>query len=145
MSDTPEDMNLTDPASTAVDFEEEQQERDPTFVVGGDAQADEDPQGGQVENLNAEPPAEDLPESTIEAIGQGPTDRVVVQVEQEEPVTVPVEEAGSDRTVEAPPEDAGEMPVDEALEAATVPIEDEAPAEPEELGAPEAEVVVTID
>ncbi|MGZ4129879.1 MAG: transcription termination/antitermination protein NusG [Actinomycetota bacterium] len=129
MSDTPEDMNLTDPASTAVDFEEEQQERDPTFVVGGDAQADEDPQGGQVENLNAEPPAEDLPESTIEAIGQGPTDRVVVQVEQEEPVTVPLEEAGSDRTVEAPPEDAGEMPVDEALEATTVPVEEAAPVQ----------------
>jgi transcription termination/antitermination protein NusG len=133
MSDTPEDMNLTDPASTAVDFEEEQQERDPTFVVGGDAQADEDPQGGQVENLNAEPPAEDLPESTIEAIGQGPTDRVVVQVEQEEPVTVPVEEAGSDRTVEAPPEEPGApeaevVVVDEAPAEEAAPVE-EAPAE----------------
>jgi transcriptional antiterminator NusG len=103
MSDAQDDMNLTEPASTqdtnptdpasaAVDLEEEQQERDPTFVVGGDAQADEDPQGGQVENLNAEPPAEDLPESTIEAIGEGPTDRVVVPVEQEEPVAVPAEE-----------------------------------------------------
>jgi transcriptional antiterminator NusG len=145
MSDTPEEMNLSDPASTAVDVEEEQQERDATFVVGGDAQADEDPQGGQVEDLNAEAPPEELPETTIEAIGRGPTDRVVVPVEQEEPLTVPAEEAGSDRTVEAPPEDSGEMPVDEALEAATVPIEDEAPGEPEELGAADADVVVRVD
>jgi transcription termination/antitermination protein NusG len=142
MSDTPEDMQMTDPASTAVDFEEQQQERDATFVVGGDAQADEDPQGGQVEDLNAETPPDELPASTIEAIGRGPTDRVVVPVEQEEPIPAPAEEAGSDRTAEAPPEDVGEMPIDEALEAATVPIEDEASAEPEDLA--DADVVVTV-
>ncbi len=142
MSDTPEDMQMTDPASTAVDFEEEQQERDATFVVGGDAQADEDPQGGQVEDLNAETPPDELPDSTIEAIGRGPTDRVVVPVEQEEPIPAPAEEAGSDRTAEAPPEDVGEMPIDEALEAATVPIEDEVSEEPEDLA--DADVVVTV-
>jgi transcriptional antiterminator NusG len=64
---------------------------DETLRVGGDAQADEDPQGGQVEVLSAEEPEPELP-STIEAIGSGPTDRVIVQVEQEEPVTAPTEE-----------------------------------------------------
>jgi transcriptional antiterminator NusG len=143
MSDTPEDINLNDPASTAVDIDDVN-EADETFRVGGDAQADEDPQGGQVENLNAEDAPEELP-STVEAIGEGPTDRVVVQVDEEEPVMAPAEEAGSDRSVEAPPEDAGTVPVDEALEAATVPVEDEAPAEPEELGAPESEVVAAVE
>jgi transcriptional antiterminator NusG len=138
MNDTPEDMQMTDPASTAVDFEEEQQERDATFVVGGDAQADEDPQGGQVEDLNAETPSADLPASTIEAIGQGPTDRVVVPVEQEEPIPAPAEEAGSERTAEAPPEDVGadvvvtvgEAATEEPAPAAEAPVEEEKEAPP---------------
>jgi transcriptional antiterminator NusG len=138
MNDTPEDMQMTDPASTAVDFEEEQQERDATFVVGGDAQADEDPQGGQVEDLNAETPPDELPDSTIEAIGRGPTDRVVVPVEQEEPIPAPAEQAGSDRTAEAAPEDVGadvvvtvgEAPAEEPAPAAEAPVEEEKEAPP---------------
>jgi transcription termination/antitermination protein NusG len=138
MNDTPEDMQMTDPASTAVDFEEEQQERDATFVVGGDAQADEDPQGGQVEDLNAETPPDELPDSTIEAIGRGPTDRVVVPVEQEEPIPAPAEQAGSDRTAEAAPEDVGadvvvtvgEAPAEEPAPAAEAPVEEEKQAPP---------------
>jgi transcription termination/antitermination protein NusG len=137
MSDTPDDITLNDPASTALDIEDAN-EADETFRIGGDAQADEDPQGGQVENLNADDAPEELP-STIDAIGQGPTDRVVVQVDEEEPVTVPAEDGGSDRSVEAPLEDAGSMPVDEALEAATVPVEDQVPAEPDVEPAAEAE------
>jgi transcription termination/antitermination protein NusG len=144
MSDTPEDITLNDPASTALDIEDVA-EADETFRIGGDAQADEVPQGGQVENLNAGDAPEELPPSTVDAIGQGPTDRVVVQVEQEEPVIAPAEDGGSDRSVEAPLEDAGAMPVDEALEAATVPIEGQTPAEPEELGAPESEVVAAVE
>jgi transcriptional antiterminator NusG len=97
---------------------------DETLRVGGSAQADEDPRGGQVEVLNAEETEPELP-STIEAIGSGPTDRVVVQVEQEEPVTAPAEEEPSDRTVNAPLEETVEMRGEDALEAATVPVEDQ--------------------
>jgi transcription termination/antitermination protein NusG len=109
MSDTPEDtasndaapMPLDDtqePAADVVEVPEAPEIEEPPFEpadetlrVGGDAQADEDPQGGQVEVLSAEEPEPELP-STIEAIGSGPTDRVVVQVEQEEPVIAPAEE-----------------------------------------------------
>jgi transcriptional antiterminator NusG len=109
MSDTPEDtasndaapMPLDDtqePAADVVEVPEAPEIEEPPFEpadetlrVGGDAQADEDPQGGQVEVLSAEEPEPKLP-STIEAIGSGPTDRVVVQVEQEEPVIAPAEE-----------------------------------------------------
>jgi transcriptional antiterminator NusG len=117
MSDTSEDRASNDAAPAALE------EQDDTFRVGEGGPASEEPQGGQVEVLSAEEPEPELP-STVEAIGSGPTDRVIVQVEQEEPVTVPSEEDGSDRTVEAPPEDAGMAPVDEALLAATVPVED---------------------
>jgi transcription termination/antitermination protein NusG len=109
MSDTPEDtasndaapMPLDDtqePAADVVEVPEAPEIEEPPFEpadetlrVGGDAQADEDLQGGQVEVLSAEEPEPELP-STIEAIGSGPTDRVVVQVEQEEPVIAPAEE-----------------------------------------------------
>jgi transcription termination/antitermination protein NusG len=127
MSDTPEDMNLNDPASTAIDVDDVD-EADETFRVGGDAQADEEgPRGGRVENLNAEETPEELP-STIEAIGEGPTDRVVVQVEEEEPVMVPavdeapVEESPQAEAVEAP---AAEAP---ATAEARAPVEAPAPA-----------------
>jgi transcriptional antiterminator NusG len=107
---------------------------DPTLRIGEAGPASEDPQSGQVEVLSAEEPEPELP-STIDAIGTGPTDRVVVQVDQEEPIIPPAEEeTASDRTVEAPLEETESLPVDEALEAATVPIEDggaEAPAEAE--------------
>jgi transcriptional antiterminator NusG len=109
MSDTPEDMASNDAAPMPLDETQEPvadlvevpeapeieeppfEPADETLRVGGDAQADEDPQGGQVEVLSAEEPEPELP-STIEAIGSGPTDRVIVQVEQEEPVTAPTEE-----------------------------------------------------
>jgi transcriptional antiterminator NusG len=109
MSDTPEDMASNDAAPMPLDETQEPvadvvevpeapeieeppfEPADQTLRVGGDAQADEDPQGGQVEVLSAEEPEPELP-STIEAIGSGPTDRVIVQVEQEEPVTAPTEE-----------------------------------------------------
>jgi transcriptional antiterminator NusG len=115
MSDTPEDTASNDAAPMPLDETQEPvadvadvadvvevpeapeieeppfEPADETLRVGGDAQADEDPQGGQVEVLSAEEPEPELP-STIEAIGSGPTDRVIVQVEQEEPVTAPTEE-----------------------------------------------------
>ncbi len=115
---------------------------DETLRVGEGGPAAEDPQGGQVEVLSAEEAEPDLP-STIDAIGAGPTDRVVVQAEQEEPLTAPAEEdIATDRTVEAPAADAGSLPVDEALEAATVPVEDDdmgaaAPQEAVEEAEPE--------
>jgi transcriptional antiterminator NusG len=131
---------------------------DPTLRIGEAGPASDDPQGGQVEVLSAEEPEPELP-STIDAIGTGPTDRVVVQVDQEEPVIPPAEEeTASDRTVEAPLEESDSMPVEQALEAATVPIEDQVaealtepePAEPEldpsaeEPAAPEAEVTAAV-
>jgi transcription termination/antitermination protein NusG len=133
MSDTPEDMNLNDTASTAVDVDDVD-EADETLRVGGDAQVDEDPGAGQVEDLNAEEAPEELP-STIEAIGEGPTDRVVVQVEEEEPVMVP---AVDDAPAEAAPpqaeaaEDAVETPAAEASAAVEAPatVEAAAPAAP---------------
>jgi transcriptional antiterminator NusG len=109
MSDTPEDTASNDAAPMPLDDTQEPaadvvevpdapeieeppfEPADETLRVGGDAQADEDPQGGQVEVLSDEEPEPELP-STIEAIGSGPTDRVVVQVEQEEPVIAPAEE-----------------------------------------------------
>jgi transcription termination/antitermination protein NusG len=131
---------------------------DPTLRIGEAGPASDDPQGGQVEVLSAEEPEPELP-STIDAIGTGPTDRVVVQVDQEEPVIPPAEEeTASDRTVEAPLEESESMPVEEALEAATVPLEDQAAealtepdtAEPElnpsaeEPAAPEADVAAAV-
>jgi transcriptional antiterminator NusG len=127
MSDTPEDtasndaayMPLEEPQEPAADVVEvpevpeapEIEEppfepADETLRVGGDAQADEDPQGGQVEVLSAEEPEPELP-STIEAIGSGPTDRVLVQVEQEDPVTAPTED---EEAVTAPTEDEEAAP-----------------------------------
>ena len=152
MNDSPEQMASNDAAPSSLDDEQaptadvddvdaagvvevpeapEIQEppfepADETLRVGGSAQGDDDPQGGQVEVLNAEEPAEELP-STVDAIGAGPTDRVTVPVEAEEPVLPPLTEAGTDTTVEAPPDDAGAAPVDEALESATVPVEDAVP------------------
>ena len=162
MSDTPEQIASNDAASSSVDDAEDREPRvvdvpdapeiqeppfapaDETLRVGGDAQADEDPQGGQVEVLNAEEPAEELP-STIDAIGAGPTDRAIVQVEQEEPLAAPADDTRSDRTVEAPPEDSGEVPADEALEDATTDVEDVEPAPvAEALDAPKAEVETAV-
>jgi transcriptional antiterminator NusG len=162
MSDPPEDMasndaarvpvdDASEPAADVVEVPEAPEIQEPPFEppdetlrIGGDAQGDENPPAGQVEVLSDEEPAPELP-STIDAIGSGPTDRVVVQVEQEEPVTLPSDEDGSDRTVEAPPRDFGALPVEEALENATVSVEDEAGEQeerepvPEKLDAPESE------
>jgi transcriptional antiterminator NusG len=162
MSDTPEEIESNDAAPAAVDDLAEPADGQPeadaepetarvvevpeapeieeppfepadeTLRIGGSAQGDDEPPQGQVEVLSAEEPEPELP-STIEAIGAGPTDRVSVQVEQEEPVPPPMEgDLGTDRSVEAPLDEAVEAPADEALERATVPIPD---AEPEPAAA----------
>jgi transcriptional antiterminator NusG len=173
MSDTPEEMKSNDAAPARVDDQAEEAEprvdgvaepaagdvvevpeapeieqppfepTDETLRVGGSAQGDDERPPGQVEVLSAEEPEAELP-STIDAIGAGPTDRVEVPVDEEEPLLPPAGgDTGTDRTVEAPLEDAVEAPIDEALEAATVPVADDeevgvaAQAEPAPEPAPE--------
>ena len=114
MSETPEEMATTDyapvdqtetddteltdapvePEQDAVEVPEAPEieeppfePADPTLAIGFDGPASEEPDHGQVEVISAEEPEPELP-STVEAIGEGPTDAVTVQVE-EEPVTVP--------------------------------------------------------
>ena len=115
MSETPEEMATTDyapvdqtetddteltdapvePEQDAVEVPEAPEieeppfePADPTLAIGADGPASEEPDHGQVEVISAEEPEPELP-STVEAIGEGPTDAVTVQVEAEEPVTVP--------------------------------------------------------
>ena len=61
---------------------------DETLRVGEEGPAAEEPDKGQVEVLSQEEPEPELP-PTIDAIGEGPTDLVTDEVEQEEPVTAP--------------------------------------------------------
>jgi len=115
MSETPEEMATTDyapvdqtetddteltdapvePEQDAVEVPEAPEieeppfePADPTLAIGVDGPASEEPDHGQVEVISAEEPEPELP-STVEAIGEGPTDAVTVQVEAEEPVMVP--------------------------------------------------------
>jgi transcriptional antiterminator NusG len=115
MSETPEEMATTDyapvdqtetddtdltdapvePEQDAVEVPEAPEieeppfePADPTLAIGADGPASEEPDHGQVEVISAEEPEPELP-STVEAIGEGPTDAVTVPVEEEEPVTVP--------------------------------------------------------
>ena len=115
MSETPEEMATTDyapvdqtetddteltdapvePEQDAVEVPEAPEieeppfePADPTLAIGADGPASEEPDHGQVEVISAEEPEPELP-STVEAIGEGPTDAVTVQVEAEEPVMVP--------------------------------------------------------
>src|SRR5919201_5284411 len=61
---------------------------DETLRVGEEGPAAEEPGKGQVEVLSQEEAEPELP-PTIDAIGEGPTDLVTDEVEQEEPVTAP--------------------------------------------------------
>ena len=115
MSETPEEMATTDyapvdqtetddteltdapvePEQDAVEVPEAPEIEEPPFepadpmlAIGVDGPASEEPDHGQVEVISAEEPEPELP-STVEAIGEGPTDAVTVQVEAEEPVMVP--------------------------------------------------------
>jgi transcription termination/antitermination protein NusG len=72
---------------------------DETLAIGVGGPASEEPDQGQVEVISEEEPEPELP-PTDEAIGEGPTDRVTVQVEAEEPVTIPEPEPEPEPEVE---------------------------------------------
>jgi transcription termination/antitermination protein NusG len=135
-SDDPADDAAEDAARDVVEVPEAPEIEEPPFEpadetlrVGEGGPASEEPPAGQVEVLNAEEPEPELP-STIDAIGTGPTDRVRVQVEEEEPLPAPPgEDAPSDVTVEPPLEEAVEEPADRALQEATVRLDEPADLE----------------
>ncbi len=90
---------------------------DETLRVGEDGPAAEEPPAGQVEVVSAERPEPELG-STVDAVGSGPADAVIVPTEEEEAVTPPGEDVGTGTTVEAP---VREAPAEEAPAASTDP------------------------